>query len=43
MSLPSFNPADYPAQLAEKVARYRRDFAAFVSGVADPVRVGVST
>lgn len=29
MSLPSFNPADYPAQLAEKVARYRRDFAAF--------------
>ncbi len=29
MSLPSFDPADYAAQLAAKVDRYRRDFAAF--------------
>lgn len=29
MPLPSFNPADYPQQLADKVARYKADFAAF--------------
>jgi len=29
MPLPSFNPADYPAQLADKVARYKADFAPF--------------
>ena len=34
MSLPSFNPADYPAQLAAKVERFRRDFAAF--GLPEP-------
>ncbi|MCK6372936.1 MAG: tRNA (uridine(54)-C5)-methyltransferase TrmA [Zoogloea sp.] len=34
MPLPSFNPADYPAQLADKVARYKADFAAF--GLPEP-------
>ena len=29
MSLPSFDPADYPAQLAEKLARFKHDFAPF--------------
>lgn len=29
MPLPSFDPTQYPAQLAAKVARYRHDFAAF--------------
>jgi len=29
MPLPSFDPADYPQQLADKVARYKADFAAF--------------
>ncbi|WP_374266123.1 tRNA (uridine(54)-C5)-methyltransferase TrmA [Zoogloea sp.] len=34
MPLPSFDPADYGAQLAAKVARYKADFAAF--GLPDP-------
>lgn len=29
MSLPSFDPADYPAQLAEKLARFKHDFVPF--------------
>ena len=29
MPLPSFDPADYPQQLASKVARYKAEFAAF--------------
>lgn len=34
MPLPSFNPADYDAQLAAKVARFRADFAPF--GLPEP-------